>query len=375
MPGAKQNNEPRRPFEKYLGYGAGFTVLYGCVLVLHPFLTALLWGGVMVFTTWPLFERLNAFLGGRRTVAAAIMTALAAAIFVLPFTIVGISLAENIDTAKEMISALMAMRTPQCPEWLSGLPVVGPRVAEFWLDFLGDTRALLDQLKQFAISSYPWFFKRLLDLGGGILQLTLSVFASFFLYRDGAWIARAIDEGVRKIAGSHAERVLTAVGGTVMGVVHGILGTALAQGALTAIGLLMAGVPSALFLGLLAFFFSPLPIGAPAIWIPASIWLFYHGHIGWGVFLLLWGTLVVSSIDNFLKPYLISRSSDMSFLLIFLGIVGGVLCFGFIGIFLGPTLLAVGLTLVYEFCGQNSNKEHGSESIAGAQEFKTKTPE
>ena len=348
--GNDERQAERRPFERYLGFGAVILVLYGCLVVLRPFITALLWGGVMVYVTWPLFDKLNRLLGGRRTTAAAVMTLLITAVFVLPFVIVGVSLAENIDTAKEAITSLQASRLPRHPAWLERLPGIGAYAVEFWDDLLGDTKTFLVYLKQFALSSYSWFFQRLLDIGQGILQLTLSVLASFFFYRDSERLARFITEGVRKIAGDRAQRLLNAVGGTIRSVVYGIIGTALCQGVLAGFGFLVAGVPSPFFLGLLSFFLSPLPIGPPAIWIPAGIWLIYQGHVGWGVFLLLWGTCVVSSVDNFLKPYLISRSSNMSFLLILLGIVGGVIGFGFIGIFLGPTLLAVGYTLLSEYC-------------------------
>jgi predicted PurR-regulated permease PerM len=131
-------------------------------------------------------------------------------------------------------------------------------------------------------------------------------------------------------------------------VVYGILGTALAQAVMAGIGFAIAGVPGAAMLTLLTFFLSVVPVGPPLIWIPAALWLFYQGASGWGIFMLIWG-MGVSSLDNVVKPWLISQGSDMPFLLIFLGCIGGALAFGFIGVFLGPTLLAVGYRLVQEW--------------------------
>ena len=144
-----------------------------------------------------------------------------------------------------------------------------------------------------------------------------------------------------RIAGERGRRLLTLGGSTVRGVVYGILGTALVQAVMAGIGYMIAGVPGAGMLALLTFFLSVVPIGPPLIWVPAALWLFHEGSMAWGVFMLVWG-LGVSSIDNLVKPWFISHGSDMPFLLIFFGVLGGALAFGFIGVFLGPTLLAVG---------------------------------
>ncbi len=136
---------------------------------------------------------------------------------------------------------------------------------------------------------------------------------------------------------------------TMRGVVYGILGTAIAQGVLAAVGFWLAGVPAAPLLGLVTFFLSPVPIGPPLVWAPAAFWLFSQDHAGWGVFMLIWGVAVVSSVDNFVKPFIISRGSNLPFVLVLLGVLGGVIAFGFIGVFLGPTLLAIGYALIQDW--------------------------
>jgi len=133
---------------------------------------------------------------------------------------------------------------------------------------------------------------------------------------------------------------------TIDGVVYGIIGTALAQGILAGIGFIVAGVPGALLLAFVTFVLAVIPVGPPLIWIPASIWLLWQGERGWAIFMFIWGLVVVSGSDNIIKPMLISRAGETPLLLIMLGVLGGALAFGFIGLFLGPTLLAVGYALL-----------------------------
>ncbi|MEI2722746.1 MAG: AI-2E family transporter [Verrucomicrobiota bacterium] len=187
-----------------------------------------------------------------------------------------------------------------------------------------------------------------LALGRGLLELALSILIAFFLFRDGGKAAERLSAAVVRIAGERGQHLLEVAGHTVRGVVYGILGTALVQAVIAGIGFLIAGVPGAGVLALLTFFLSVVPVGPPLIWLPAALWLFHQGSTGWGIFMLIWG-VGVSSVDNFVKPWLISQGSAMPFLLIFFGVLGGALAFGFIGVFIGPTLLAVGYRLVAEW--------------------------
>jgi predicted PurR-regulated permease PerM len=143
--------------------------------------------------------------------------------------------------------------------------------------------------------------------------------------------------------------LLNVAGSTTKSVVYGIIGTAIAQAAMAAIGFWIAGVPGALLLGFLTFVLSLVPGGPPFVWVPVTIWLLYTDQPGWALFMAIWGFISISGIDNIIRPYLISRESRLPLLLVFLGVIGGVLAFGFIGIFLGPTLLALGFTLLMEW--------------------------
>jgi predicted PurR-regulated permease PerM len=185
----------------------------------------------------------------------------------------------------------------------------------------------------------------------GITQILLSVLLTFFIFRDGEALAQRLQFVIERIGGARGVQLLTVAGSTVRGVVYGILGTALVQGVMAGVGFFVAGVPGAALLGLITFFLSPIPVGPPLIWIPATVWLFHQGQTGWGIFMVVWG-IVLSSIDNIIKPLIISRGNATPFILILFGVIGGALAFGFIGVFLGPTLLAVAYRIVEQWSRQ-----------------------
>ena len=229
------------------------------------------------------------------------------------------------------------------------MPWVGEKLHAFLVSAAADTSLIIEPIKRAMPEISKWLLSHSIALGHGILQLSFSVFILFFFYRDGEALARRMDNAMFRIGGERARDLLKLAGSTVKGVVNGILGTALAQGVLAGIGFLIAGVPGALFLGLATFFLSVVPVGPPLLWLPAAAWLYFQGQVGWAIFMLVWGAAVISSVDNFLKPYLISQGASLPFILVLLGVLGGLVAFGFVGVFLGPTLLAVGYSLAREW--------------------------
>ena len=321
----------------------------GCFVVLRPFLSALLWALILSFSTWPLYEALVRALGGRRTVAAALMTLLVAVVLVLPPVMVGSGMADSVAKVVGMVRTLLAEGPPGPPAWVVEVPVIGVGLHAWWLDLSDQGAAWTATLQPYLETGRELLLSTGVSLGQGVLQLSLSVLAAFFFFRDGAAGARHLDAAIARLAGERARRLLVVAGDTIKGVVYGIMGTALAQASLQFVGLWLAGVPAAALLGFLTFFLSFVPMGPALVWLPAAIWLFYKGALGWAVFLAVWGFFVVSGVDNVLKPYLISRGSKLPLILVFLGVLGGVVAFGVLGVFLGPTLLALGYTLVREW--------------------------
>jgi predicted PurR-regulated permease PerM len=321
----------------------------GCLLVVAPFVSALLWAAIICFSTWPLHQRIERLCGRRRTLAAAIMTTLVILVTVLPFVLAAMALEENLAALLARVQELRTQGLPPPPDWIIRIPLAGEMLQSNWAELAADNEKGYTLLAVMLEQAKTWLLHHSSDLGIGVLHLCISVFIAFFLYRDGDRLVDRIAEVSKRVLGEYSQHLVGVVGRTIRGVVYGFLGTALAQGMLAAIGFTIARIPYALLLGLLTFLLALMPFGPPLVWIPATIWLASQGHTAMAVFMGLWGVLVISGIDNFLRPYLISRESQLPFVLVFLGAMGGVLSFGFIGIFLGPTLLAVGFAILHDF--------------------------
>jgi predicted PurR-regulated permease PerM len=323
-----------------------FVLLAGCYLVLREFMNAVIWAAILCFSTWPIYSWLARRLGNRPTLAATVMMILVVLVVVIPVTLLGMSMAHDVEKMAKWVQSLLREGAPAPPSWLAKIPLVGKMVEAYWSDLAQDTNRPLELLEGFLKNSKNWFLARGKELVVSLFELGITLFVAFFFYKDGESIGRKARNVLSQVTGPHTQNLLDVVGGTAKGVVYGVLGTALAQGTLAAVGFWITGVPMALLLGMLTFFLSLIPMGPPLVWIPASFWLICEGSLGWGIFMALWGLLVVSSVDNFLKPYLISRGSNLPFALVFLGVLGGLVAFGPIGVFLGPILLAVGYTLL-----------------------------
>jgi predicted PurR-regulated permease PerM len=335
--------------DRYLGIAALALLIIGCIAVLHPFLSALLWAAILVSVTWGAFTHLDKWLGHRRNLSALAMTCVVSLVVIAPFAIVALGLADNATQLSDAISSQLERGLPDAPAWLSGIPIVGERLTEYWQSLAHDTSRMTNELKLLLPTAQAALLATGKAIGSGLMQLTLSVFIAFFLFRDGEAFDRRLSSVVSKIAGQRGRHLLGVARSTVTGVVYGILGTALAQGVLAGIGFAIAGVPGALLLGLATFFLSVVPVGPPLIWGGAAVWLFQQGETGWAIFMVVWGGLVISMVDNIIKPIIISRGSSLPFVLVFLGVLGGAVAFGLVGVFLGPTLLAVGYRLLNEW--------------------------
>jgi predicted PurR-regulated permease PerM len=351
------NPRTMRQIEQAGGLAAVAFLVLGCFVILRPFVSALLWAAIVCYATWPCYRWLERALHGRKTLSAVLMVILISVVMVLPFAVVGATLADNFSRVTSFLQDIRREGIPPPPDWIKQLPWLGSFADSYWTSLAENTEKTSALLRSFLLQSQRWLLTHSVNVGQGVLQLSLSVLIAFFFYRDGEYVASKIASGIKLVAGNFTQHLLGVAGNMIKGVVHGILGTALGQGVVAAIGFWIAGVPSAVFLGLLTFFFSLLPAGPPFIWIPATIWLFYNGHVAWGIFLAIWGLFVISGIDNLLKPYLISRGSALPFVLVLLGVLGGVLAFGFIGLFLGPTLLAVGYALVQELTARDRGRQ------------------
>jgi predicted PurR-regulated permease PerM len=256
----------------------------------------------------------------------------------------------------EMARQFLSEGPPTPPAWAVQLPIVGAWVNERWQELAGSGAQLTEVLMRYLGPLRDWALRSAANLGERLLHLSLSVFIAYFLYRDGSALSARIKPLIARIGGQRAPVLLQVAGDTVTGVVYGIIGTALVQGLLVGIGLWIAGVPRVLLLGVLACVMSLIPTGPVVVWLPAAVWLYQKGATVWAAFLVLWGLLIVGTMDNFLRPYFIGKGSHLPFILVFLGTLGGVVTFGFLGIFLGPTLLAIAYTAFQEWSSRDRSQ-------------------
>jgi predicted PurR-regulated permease PerM len=291
-----------KPIEQIMGVGALLLLAFGCALVLQPFLSAILWAAVICFSTWPVYQRCERAVGGNKSLAAAVMTLLVAFVLVAPFAVMVATLADSVASLVTAATRLLEQGPPTPPRWVAGLPAVGESLAAYWKSLAHNAPAFMIELKKLIGPAADIALASGAVLGVGLLELGLSVFIAFFFYRHGRQMAAYVREIAERFAGPRARHLLTVVGETVKGVIYGLIGTALAQALLAGIGFWIAGVPQALLLGFLTFVLSFVPAGPPLVWGLVALWLLVQGAVWWGIFVVVWGLLLVSSIDNVLRP-------------------------------------------------------------------------
>jgi predicted PurR-regulated permease PerM len=344
----------QKRLESFAQLAVVFILVAGCYLVLRPFLTAALLAAVVCVTTWPVYLWLLNNMKGRQSIAALLMTLSLSLLVILPLALVAYNLADNVTVLYDGIMLSLESGPVAPPDWLKELPIVGVAADEYWHLIATSQKDMDALMKRLLVPARNFLLSGAYLLGQGVLEMSLAAFVSFFIYRDGTALLRFLNLAMARTVGDHAANILGIINNTIRGVMYGLLGTALAQGFVATIGFAIAGVPAALLLGVATALLSLIPIGPPLIWGGAAIWLFYQGTVGWGIFMLLWGFFLISSVDNVVKPLLISRGSNLPFILGLFGVMGGVFAFGFVGVFIGPTLLAVGYSLVQEWTARNS---------------------
>jgi predicted PurR-regulated permease PerM len=331
-------------------------LIAGCLVVLSPFVASILFAAIICVFTWPWYLKLKTRLRMGDTVAALAMTTLLLVALILPVAYLSANIA---DSATRLFNDLRpGIDNPNfpAPVWLHQIPLIGDPLHDAWQRVNSSREELLELLKRAYEPARELGVKAVKLLGSGFMQLLMVVFIAFFFYRNGTSMGGAIAKMASKLGGKLGNEMLELVCKTINGVMMGIFGTAVAQSVVTFIGLLIAGVPAPLLLAAAVFFLSVIPVGAPIVWGGAAIWLYNQGSYGWAIFMVLYGMLVISSVDNVIRPILISHSAKLPLLLILLGVLGGILAFGFIGLFLGPLFLAVGLDLLLHWVARKNVK-------------------
>jgi len=323
----------------------------GCLYVLKPFLAAILFAACVVISSWPLYLRLLAAMRGRRTLAALTMTLSLTLLIIVPLSMVAYNLVDDVARGFSELRVAIEGRALMPPDWVRDIPLVGESIDAYLRELVASREQMVALAQRMLEPARRYLVAGGLLLGTGVVQLSLAAFVSFFFYRDGKGLLDVVSVTMRRVMGEGADSVSATVSQTVRGVMYGLLGTALAQALVAAIGFTIAGVPAVPLLSVLVFISSLIPVGPPIIWGGAAFWLFLQHETGWAIFMVVWGTVLISGVDNIVRPMLISRGSSLPFLLTLLGVLGGVIAFGFVGMFIGPTLLAVGYSLMTEWTG------------------------
>jgi predicted PurR-regulated permease PerM len=332
-------------------------ILAGCLLVLKPFIPAMLLAIILCLSTWPAYSWLQDNLRIQTKLAALLMTLLLATCFIVPLIFLGTSLAESFSDVVIEITRTLQTGTHEVPSWLPNVPYFGPHLVEQWTNFFSDKTHMNAVMKEYAGPVSQWLITLGAGIGHGMLELSLGVFLSYFLFRHGPVVLGRLRTLSERMGGEQTLRLFKICESSMMSLVYGILGTALALGALATIGFWIAGIPGAPFLGLLTFLLGIVPGGPPLVLVPATAWLFYKGDIVTGAFLAVWSLTIIVMIDLIIRPYLISLGTRMPLLVVLLGVFGGVAAFGFIGLFIGPTLLALAYTLIAEWSHADKKPE------------------
>ena len=321
-------------------------LVVGVLAVLRPFATAILFGAILAVAVWPVRDFLLR-RGLSRGLTALLLLSFALAIIALPIVAIGPGLAERLVGASQDLRTYLES-DPQLPRSLASLPLIGERLATFWDEAIHAEGGIRTVLEPYSADLQHALVDVAQALVASVLQIIVSLVVAAMFWVRGDAQAAVLRDILCRLGGEAAAATLDVAAGAVRGVAYGVVGTAAIQAAVLAIGLGVAGVPGATLLGFITLLLAITQIGAPLIvlvWAGAAGWLFAHDQQGWGIFLIIWG-LFVSTVDNLIKPWLIGFGLAMPLALIILGVFGGFVTFGFLGLFIGPTLVAVAFTLV-----------------------------
>ena len=330
-------------------------LITACFWVMEPFLSSLLWAVMIVIATWPFFLKLQARLWGKRWLAVLVMVALLLLILIVPICYAIMTILDRSNEIVGWIKSLSTVKIPPPPGWLEKIPVAGASAKEHWERFAAvSPDELSKMLAPYASKLAAWFVSQAGNFGLLVLHFLLSVAIAGVLYVHGETAASGTRKFARRLAGQPGDEVAVLSAKAIRGVALGIVVTAFVQSSLGGVGLFLAGVPAAVLLTALMLMLCIAQIGPGLVLIPAAIWLFYSGQTVTGSIFAVWA-IFVCTIDNFLRPVLIRKGVDLPLLLIITGVIGGLIGFGIIGLFIGPVILAVTFTLLRAWVSGTEN--------------------
>lgn len=332
--------------------------------ILRPFITSIIWALIIVVATWPVMLGLQARLGGRRGFAVAVMTVILLLVIVLPVLFATSTIMDNAENIAARIKSLGTVGVPQPPEWVENIPILGSRLADRWHQVAAiPPDELPGRVAPYARDIMAWFLSKAGGIGMMAVQFLLTVIISAIMYAGGEKAAAGVLSFARRLAGQRGEEVTVLAAKAIKSVALGIVVTALIQTAISGSGLVISGVPAAPLLTAVVFMLCLAQLGPILVLVPSVIWLYWKGDPLWGTVLLIF-TIIAGGIDNIIRPFLIKKGVDLPLIMIFAGVIGGLIAFGVVGLFIGPVVLAVTYTLLKAWVSDNApgEKVAGEES-------------
>lgn len=323
-------------------------LLYACFQIVAPFVPSFIWALILSISTWPYYRFIAKKLGNRERLAALILTSLMLMVFVIPALMALEALTTHLPRIDVVAEPVLEWVKGPPPTWLEEIPFIGDNISETWREGTFSSLISAEKIRAGAATAASWVLQGSANIALNAFNVLLAVMMAGFLYSHGEVGAGFALRFAQRIGGASAVAATNTAAVTVRAVSLGVIGTALIQSLLSGIGFAAAGLSAAPVLGLLCFLSAVLQIGTAVIWIPAALWLHHMGQDGWAMFTMVWGILI-NVMDNFVKPYFIGLSSPLPFLLIMVGVVGGLLAWGFVGIFLGTSLLAVAYSTFFSW--------------------------
>jgi predicted PurR-regulated permease PerM len=320
-------------------------LLAGSLWTLLPFMGALIWATTIVIATWPLLLWMQRITGGRRSFAVAIMTILILLAFIVPFAFAISTLLDAAGRSPALMRDFLTRGLGPPPDWLEDIPGAGERLADRWREIsAGGPDALVEAVRPYARSAATWALSATGGVGVLIVHVLLTVVLVAILYSQGEVAARGVLAFGYRLGSERGEQTMQLAGQAVRSVALGVIVTALVQSILAGLGLWLSGIPHAGVLTAIVFTLGIAQLGPLPVLAPAVIWLYWSGHAGWATALLVWSVPVIA-LDNILRPILIRRGVQLPMLLIIAGVIGGLIGFGVVGLFVGPVILAATYTL------------------------------
>lgn len=336
-----------------LGFFLGALLLLAWA-VLRPFVVPVLWAGILAFVTWPVFQRILRWVRSP-SLASLLTTLLVATLIIAPLVWMTVSLRGEVLDGYQTILAKWRSGEIHVPRFVLDVPFIGNEIRTFLDRVAADPDVLGKEIAGLLEDSFGEAKAFVGGLGRNLAKLFFALLTMFFLYRNGEQVLAQFRQVLKNILGERVDAYFQAAGATTRAVVYGIVLTAIVQGAFAGLGYWAVGLEAPLFLTAITILIALVPFGTPVVWISLSIWLLAVDRPIAALSLFLYGALVVSWVDNLVRPLVISSATRIPFLLVLFGVLGGVAAFGLIGLFIGPVILAVLMSVWREWLEEHTD--------------------